>query len=145
MLLVIVAYLGGVLTILSPCILPVLPFVFARSDQPFVRSGLPLLLGMAITFAAVASLATIGGGWVVEANQFDRLAGILPHGAVRGDLLWPRLSEAMTRPIVALGARLTCRKRKPAEKGRASAPRWSWGWPLDCYGRLAPGRSWDCS
>jgi cytochrome c biogenesis protein CcdA len=33
MFLVLAAYLGGVLTILSPCILPVLPFVFARSDQ----------------------------------------------------------------------------------------------------------------
>jgi len=62
MFLVAVAYLGGVLTILSPCILPVLPFVFARSDQPFTRSGLPILLGMAITFAAVASLATVKGG-----------------------------------------------------------------------------------
>jgi cytochrome c biogenesis protein CcdA len=30
MFLVRAAYLGGVLTILSPCILPVLPFVFAR-------------------------------------------------------------------------------------------------------------------
>ena len=45
MILFLLAYLGGVLTILSPCILPVLPFVFARSDQPFVRSGLPLLAG----------------------------------------------------------------------------------------------------
>ena len=69
MFLVLAAYLGGVLTILSPCILPVLPFVFARSDQPFTRSGLPILLGMAITFAVVASLATVGGGWVVEANR----------------------------------------------------------------------------
>jgi cytochrome c biogenesis protein CcdA len=29
------AFVGGVLTILSPCILPVLPFVFAGADQPF--------------------------------------------------------------------------------------------------------------
>ena len=35
MLLFVLAYIGGVLTILSPCILPVLPFVFARADQPF--------------------------------------------------------------------------------------------------------------
>jgi cytochrome c biogenesis protein CcdA/thiol-disulfide isomerase/thioredoxin len=116
MLLVIVAYLGGVLTILSPCILPVLPFVFARSDQPFMRSGLPILLGMAITFAAVASLATIGGGWVVEANQFGRLAGILLMALFGVTLLWPRLSEAMTRPIVALGARLTL-KAEARRKG----------------------------
>ncbi|MEI9915500.1 MAG: hypothetical protein WDN29_06445 [Methylovirgula sp.] len=51
MLLVIIAYLGGVLTILSPCILPVLPFVFARADEPFIKTGLPLLAGMALTFA----------------------------------------------------------------------------------------------
>jgi cytochrome c biogenesis protein CcdA/thiol-disulfide isomerase/thioredoxin len=57
MLLIALAYLGGVLTILSPCILPVLPFVFARADQPFAKSGLPLLAGMALTFALVASLA----------------------------------------------------------------------------------------
>ena len=55
MLLIVLAYLGGVLTILSPCILPVLPFVFARADQPFVRTGLPLLAGMALTFAVVAT------------------------------------------------------------------------------------------
>ena len=41
MLLLLLAYLGGALTIVSPCILPELPFVFARADRPFVRSGLP--------------------------------------------------------------------------------------------------------
>jgi cytochrome c biogenesis protein CcdA/thiol-disulfide isomerase/thioredoxin len=107
MFLVAVAYLGGVLTILSPCILPVLPFVFARSDQPFARSGLPILLGMAITFAAVASLATVGGGWVVEANQLGRLAAILLMALFGVTLLLPQLSERMTRPIVAFGARLS--------------------------------------
>jgi cytochrome c biogenesis protein CcdA len=49
MLLFILAYLGGVLTIASPCILPVLPFVFSRADQPFLKRGLPLLLGMAVS------------------------------------------------------------------------------------------------
>jgi len=77
MFLVIAAYLGGVLTIMSTCILPVLPFVFARSDQPFKRSGLPILLGVASTFAAVASLAAVGGGWVVDANYYGRLAAIV--------------------------------------------------------------------
>jgi cytochrome c biogenesis protein CcdA/thiol-disulfide isomerase/thioredoxin len=107
MFLVLAAYLGGVLTILSPCILPVLPFVFARSNQPFTRSGLPILLGMAITFAAVASLAAVGGGWVVEANYYGRLAAILLIALFGITLLLPGLSERMTRPIVALGARLS--------------------------------------
>jgi cytochrome c biogenesis protein CcdA len=35
----ILAFVGGLLTILSPCILPVLPFVFARLGQPLVRLG----------------------------------------------------------------------------------------------------------
>ncbi len=63
MTLLVIAYLGGVLTILSPCILPILPFVFARAGQPFLRSTLPLLVGMAATFSAVATLAAFGGSW----------------------------------------------------------------------------------
>ena len=45
MTLFVLAYLAGVLTIVSPCILPVLPFVLARVGQPFRRSGLPMLVG----------------------------------------------------------------------------------------------------
>ena len=76
MVLFTLSYLAGALTILSPCILPVLPFVFARAGQPFVKSGLPMLLGMAVTFAGVATLAAVGGGWAVEANQFGRSAAL---------------------------------------------------------------------
>ncbi len=60
---VIATYLAGVLTIASPCIFPILPFVLARADTPFRRGGLPLLLGLAITFAAVASLGAVAGDW----------------------------------------------------------------------------------
>ena len=35
----ILAYVAGVLSILSPCILPVLPFIFCRIGQPFMRTG----------------------------------------------------------------------------------------------------------
>jgi hypothetical protein len=45
MTLILIAYLGGILTILSPCILPVLPFVFARAGRPFLTSTLPLMAG----------------------------------------------------------------------------------------------------
>jgi len=107
MFLVLAAYLGGILTILSPCILPVLPFVFARSDQPFVRSGLPILIGMAATFAAVASLAAVGGVWVADANHYGRLAAILLMGLFGITLLVPRLSERLMRPVVALGSKLS--------------------------------------
>ncbi len=107
MLLFLLAYLGGVLTILSPCILPVLPFVFARSDQPFVRSGLPLLAGMALTFALVATLAALGGGWAVRANAIGRWVALVLLALFAVTLIVPALSDRITRPLVALGSRLT--------------------------------------
>ncbi|QVN23208.1 cytochrome c biogenesis protein DipZ [Burkholderia pyrrocinia] len=107
MLLIALAYLGGVLTILSPCILPVLPFVFARADQPFVRTGLPLLAGMALTFAVVATLAAVGGGWVAQANQAGRWIAIVLLAVFGLTLLMPRFAEHLTRPLVAAGNRLT--------------------------------------
>ena len=91
MLLALLAYLGGVLTILSPCILPVLPFVFARSDQPFVRSGLPLLAGMALTFAIVATLAAVGGGWAVQANAIGRWVALALLALFALTLIFPSL------------------------------------------------------
>jgi len=101
------AYLGGILTILSPCILPVLPFVFARSDQPFLKSGLPLLAGMAATFTLVASLATVGGAWAVRANQFGRLAALILLGLFGLALLFSSLAERLSRPLVQLGGKLS--------------------------------------
>ena len=107
MFLLFLAYVGGILTILSPCILPVLPFVFARSDQPFRKSGLPLLVGMAVTFALVASLATIGGGWAVRANQYGRLAALIVFGIFGLTLVFSSLAERLSRPFVQLGNRLS--------------------------------------
>ena len=107
MILFLLAYLGGALTIISPCILPVLPFVFARADQPFVRSGLPLLLGMAITFAGVATLAAVGGGWAVQANSYGRGVALLVLASFGLLLLFPALADRATRPLVALGSRLS--------------------------------------
>src|SRR5476651_2655738 len=91
MLLIILSYLGGALTIDSPCILPVLPFVFARTGQPFRRSGLPLLAGMALTFALVA---------------FFGLTLLLPH-----------LADRLTKPLVALGDHLSRSAQHSGEGG----------------------------
>ena len=107
MILFVLSYVGGVLTIISPCILPVLPFVFARADQPFVRSGLPMLLGMAATFALVATLAAVGGGWAVQANEYGRTIAIVVLAVLGVTLLFPALADRLTRPLVAMGARLS--------------------------------------
>lgn len=119
MLLILLAYAGGALTIVSPCILPVLPFVFARADKPFLRSGLPMLAGMAATFAAVATLAAVGGGWAVQANHYGRLAAIALLAVFGLTLLFPALSDRLTRPLVQLGDRLAQSADRGEEAGRS--------------------------
>ena len=114
MLLILLAYFGGILTILSPCILPVLPFVFARADRPFVRSTLPMLVGMAATFAIVATLAAVGGGWAVQANAVGRWAALILLALFGIALIFPSVSDRLTRPLVALGSRLTEREGQRA-------------------------------
>src|SRR5580704_12613254 len=106
MVIYLLAFVGGVLTILSPCILPVLPFVFARADQPFRRSGLPLLTGMALTFSLVAVAAAFGGHWVVRLNQGGRYVAMVVFLVLGVSLLFPSLAEALTRPLVRAGGRL---------------------------------------
>src|SRR3984957_19395202 len=106
MILFLIVFLGGVLTILSPCILPVLPFVFARSDRGFLTNGLPMLLGMAGAFAGIATLAAVGGAWAVRINQYGRLFALLLLTAFALTLLSARLADWLARPFVALGNRL---------------------------------------
>jgi len=114
MTLLVLVFLGGMLTILSPCILPVLPFVFARADQPFLRSGLPLLAGMALTFAAVATLAAVGGSWAVHINQYGRIAALALLTVFALTLLSRHLADLMARPFIALGNRLTTQRGSSA-------------------------------
>ncbi len=107
MILFVLAYLGGVLTIVSPCILPVIPFVLARADRPFLRNGMPMLVGMALAFAVVASLASVAGGWVVSANQYGRTAALALLAVFGLTLVFPELADRLMRPLVALGARIS--------------------------------------
>lgn len=121
MTLLVLVFLGGMLTILSPCILPVLPFVFSRAEQPFLKSGLPLLAGMALTFAAVATLAAVGGAWAVSVNQYGRVAALVLLSAFALTLISRRLADWMARPFVSLGNRLTgaAEGANPAAKDRS--------------------------
>ncbi|WP_303637796.1 cytochrome c biogenesis protein DipZ [Stenotrophomonas tuberculopleuritidis] len=121
MLLLLLAYLGGVLTLLSPCILPVLPFVFARADRPFVRSTLPLLIGMALTFTVVASLAAVGSQWVAQANQIGRWVALVLMAVFAVALLWPTLADHLLAPVQRIGARLSARADAADAAGRGGA------------------------
>jgi cytochrome c biogenesis protein CcdA/thiol-disulfide isomerase/thioredoxin len=117
MILALLAFLGGALTIVSPCILPVLPFVFARGGRSFATSTLPLLIGMALTFAGVATLAAVGGSWAVRVNSWGRWAALAMLTIFGLALLSRRLADWASRPLVAFGNRVL---ESGEREGRAS-------------------------
>lgn len=118
MALLILSYIGGFLTILSPCILPVLPFVFAKADQPFYRSGLPLLAGMAVTFTAASLLAVIGGAWVADANNWGRWIAMILLTVFALSLIFPIYLESLMAPLTKLGVKLSS-KKGPSSPGQS--------------------------
>ena len=103
MILFVLAYLGGALTIVSPCILPVIPFVLARADRPFLRNGLPMLIGMTLAFAVVASFASVAGGWVISANQYGRGRRAHPARDLRLHSGLSRTGRSPDAPACAVG------------------------------------------
>lgn len=113
MLVLILSYLGGVLTIFSPCVLPVIPFVFSKSDQPFRKSGLPMLVGMALSFAIFSTLSVMGGNWVAQANQFGRALALAIFTVLGISLILPKVADQVMRPFVLLGGFL----QKKADQG----------------------------
>ena len=105
-MLFLLAAFSGAFTIFSPCILPVIPFVFSRTGTPFRQGTLPLLCGMAVMFAAVATLASVAGAWAVQLNSAGRFLAIAGVGVLGISLVWPPLAQWITAPLVRLGARL---------------------------------------
>ena len=60
-----------------------------------------MLVGIAAIFAAAATLAAVGSGWGVQANEYAAIVLLALFGITR---LLPTLSDHLRRPLVALGA-----------------------------------------
>lgn len=106
-----IALLGGILTVLSPCILPVVPFLFARAN----RSGSSVFLtlsGMVLTFALVSSLAVVSSDWVVQANNTGRHLALIVMALFALSLMSARVGTWLARPLVMLGNRIDPAARK---------------------------------
>lgn len=66
----VIAFLGGMVSLLSPCTLPVIPLLFAgfRGQR---RQLVAMLCGMVMMFTLVASLIAVASDWVVSALLWD--------------------------------------------------------------------------
>ncbi|MDX2240005.1 MAG: cytochrome c biogenesis CcdA family protein [Leptolyngbyaceae cyanobacterium bins.302] len=70
------AFGGGILTILSPCILPILPILVGRSLQSHRYGPVALVAGLVTGFAVAGSLLGVTASW------FTGLANVLRYGAI---------------------------------------------------------------
>ncbi len=70
------AFLGGVVTVLSPCVLPILPILVGRSLQSHIYGPVALVAGLIGGFAVAGSLLGITASWLTG------LANGLRYGAI---------------------------------------------------------------
>lgn len=75
------ALLAGVLSTLSPCVLPLLPIVLATAVGEHRLGPLALATGLAVSFVAIGMfIATVGYGIGLDAEFFRLLAALLLIG-----------------------------------------------------------------
>src|SRR3954451_4759506 len=99
MLPVVIAFLAGILTILSPCVLPVVPLVVGAGSTG--RMG--RLVGVVVGFGATFVLTTVLVASVLSASGLStsavRLGAVLVLGVFGLTLVVPQLQAAVERAV----------------------------------------------
>jgi cytochrome c-type biogenesis protein len=97
------AALAGVLSILSPCVLPLVPVLVASAVSAHRWGAVVLGLGLASSFTAVGIfLVTLGASLGLDADNF-RLMGAVILAAFGLILLTPRLQDWFAQATSAIG------------------------------------------
>lgn len=97
------AFLAGVLTILSPCVLPLVPLVMGAAVAEHRLAPLALAGGLALSFVAVGLfVATIGFAMGLDGEVFRRIAAVLMI-AVGGVLAIPAAQERVALAAAPAG------------------------------------------
>lgn len=106
-----VAFVAGIVTAISPCVLPVLPVLLAGSASGGIRRPYAVVAGLVVSFtaftlAAAALLSALG----LPGDLLRNIAiGVVVLVGLA--LLWPRLGDVVERPFAALG------RRRPGDVG----------------------------
>lgn len=92
-----IAYLAGLLTLINPCVLPVLPIVLASSLHRDRRAPLALAIGMSLSFVALGvGVAALGPALGINADKIGAAAALVmvAFGLV---MIFPVLGDIFTR------------------------------------------------
>lgn len=99
------AYGAGLLTLINPCILPILPIVLSTALSADRRAPLRLALGMSLSFVALGlSLSAAGPGVGLSPDAVARGAALV-MAAFGLMMLVPRLSAGFASATTALASR----------------------------------------
>ncbi len=111
------SFLSGLLTTLSPCVLPILPFVIGGAIQENVLAPLYLSLGLILSFVTIGwSVSAFGSLLGFDSDTIRTLAGIglCVVGII---LLVPRLQESLTAILTPLAGRADKTLQRHHKKG----------------------------
>ena len=103
-----IAFLGGMVSLLSPCTLPVIPLLFAgfRGQK---RQLIAMLFGMVAMFTLVASLVTVASEQVIAATIAGRWVALALLSVAALALIFPAFAQRIARPALQLGNALNSR------------------------------------
>lgn len=100
----VLAYAAGALTILSPCVLPLVPIVLGSAAQRHRLGPLALAAGLVVSFSLTGfALATVGEAAGIESDTV-RLIGAIVLVLIGLALIIPqfqRLSERLAAPLAS--------------------------------------------
>jgi cytochrome c biogenesis protein CcdA/thiol-disulfide isomerase/thioredoxin len=100
-----IGFLAGVITSISPCVLPVLPLIFAGSASGGRRRPFAIIAGLVISF----SIFLLIGTWLLDQlglpQDFLRNVAIALLFLVAATLIVPRFGQLLERPLARLGRR----------------------------------------
>ena len=104
----IIAFLGGMISLLSPCTLPVIPLLFA-GFQGQRRHILALLAGMIVMFTLVTLVATAASNWIAQATIAGRWVALVVLAIAALALIFPTFAQRIAGPAVSAGNLLNTR------------------------------------
>lgn len=99
------AYIAGLLTLINPCVLPVLPIVLATALNADRRGPIALAAGMSLSFVTFGMLVTTIGRSIGLTEQRLADAGAVAMIAFGAILLLPQLSARFETAFAGVSAR----------------------------------------
>ena len=100
----ILAFLAGVLSILSPCVLPLIPIVFGSAQSRHPLGPVALAAGLAASFTIIGLfVATVGFSIGLDSDLFRRMGGAL-LALIGAILLMPAAQSRLSLVSGSLGA-----------------------------------------